>query len=112
MAMTAYSTISPRTSAFVVKELLSMHHGDISVQSEPGKGSCFTIQLLKGMAHYPADTEYILSDLQENAEATPIPEEQPLEENDADMQQMLIVEDNHELRAFIKQVFEGKFRLS
>ena len=106
-----HSSLSTGIGLALVKELISMHHGDISVQSEPGKGSCFTIQLLKGMAHYPADTEYILSDLQENAEATPIPEEQPLEENDTDMQQMLIVEDNHELRAFIKQVFEGKFRL-
>ncbi|WP_321518102.1 two-component regulator propeller domain-containing protein [uncultured Bacteroides sp.] len=108
-----HSSVSSGIGLSLVKELIAMHHGNISVQSEPGKGSTFTIELLKGTAHYPANTEFILSDLQENTQAMPIPEETTPEDNDTgtDMQQMLIVEDNHELRAFIRQIFEGKFRL-
>ena len=46
----------------LVKELIDMHHGTISIQSKPGEGSCFTIKLPKGKEHFDETVEFILSD--------------------------------------------------
>lgn len=96
----------------VAKELVEMHHGDITIDSESGKGSTFSVKLLKGRGHYPADTEYILTDWNESEEVMEATEEQTSEELcKTDMLRMLIVEDNQELRAFIKQIFQEKFHI-
>ncbi len=39
----------------LVQELVKLHHGDITVESEVGRGSSFTITLPLGRAHLPAD---------------------------------------------------------
>jgi len=39
----------------LVQELVQMHAGSISVQSEPGKGSTFTVRMPFGCAHLPAN---------------------------------------------------------
>jgi len=39
----------------LVQELVRLHHGDISVESEEGKGTTFTVRVPLGKAHLPAD---------------------------------------------------------
>lgn len=39
----------------MVKELVKLHNGTITVQSKPGKGSTFTITIPAGRQHLPAD---------------------------------------------------------
>lgn len=39
----------------MVKELVKLHHGNISVSSEPGKGSIFIVTIPTGKEHLPAD---------------------------------------------------------
>ncbi|SDC70669.1 Signal transduction histidine kinase [Belnapia rosea] len=39
----------------LVQELVSLHGGRISVESEPGRGSVFTVAIPAGQAHLPAD---------------------------------------------------------
>ena len=104
----------------LAKELTEMHQGRISVESKIGEGSAFTIILLKGKEHYPDNTEYIVGDLRDGNTIESInpsviipPEEEandiPGNENGL---RMLIVEDNQELRTFIKQVFQGKYHIT
>ena len=105
------------------KELINLHSGEIYVQSIPGKGSLFTIELPM--------TEPEIADVSLINEAIPSNENNYLirpefiskiEEVDCikqielarnkvkkDNSILLIVEDNSDLRAFIKNVFENDF---
>jgi signal transduction histidine kinase/DNA-binding response OmpR family regulator/ligand-binding sensor domain-containing protein len=105
----SYHTMSSGIGLSLAKELTEMHRGNITVNSEKGTGSTFTVTLLKGKTHYAADTEYIVGDLEPAEYKTEPPE--PDGSHDENALLMLIVEDNHELRSFIKQVFQGKFRM-
>jgi signal transduction histidine kinase/ligand-binding sensor domain-containing protein/DNA-binding response OmpR family regulator len=104
----SYNMMSSGIGLSLAKEFTEMHQGNIIVNSEKGTGSTFTITLRKGKMHYAADTEYIVDDLEpENNVELSVPDESC----DENALLMLIVEDNHELRSFIKQVFQGKFRM-
>ena len=105
-----HATLSSGIGLSVARELVEMHYGNISVESELGKGSTFTVRLLKGKTHYPPDTEYILSDWKEEVVVNSNPLNEPQEVDEADKPLMLIVEDNNELRAFIKQIFQDTYR--
>lgn len=96
----------------LAKELVEMHRGNISVESEVGKGSTFFVRLLKGMSHYPSSTEFMLEDLPSDtiSESPDLPVEAEAAKDHESRLLMLIVEDNKELRSFIKQVFETRFR--
>ncbi|WP_207221126.1 ATP-binding protein [Pseudoduganella lutea] len=39
----------------LVRDLVDLHHGEISVRSEPGAGTCFTVTLPLGRAHLPEE---------------------------------------------------------
>lgn len=39
----------------LVRELVKLHGGHIDIESQPGEGSAFTVTLLKGSAHLPAE---------------------------------------------------------
>lgn len=106
-----HTSLSSGIGLSVAKDLVEMHKGSIGLESEPGKGSVFSVKLLKGKAHYSADTEYILADLEECAATDSVAVEMQHKENTSDKLLMLVVEDNHELRTFIKQVFQHKFHL-
>lgn len=97
----------------VVKELLDMHHATIRVESKEGKGSCFTMEFLKGREHYPEGTEFILSDNMEveNTEEAKTVVERPDTEELANLPSLLVVEDNEELRSFLKLIFEKEFKI-
>ena len=102
----------------VTKELILLLHGEINVESEPGKGSCFTVTFPLGKEHLK-DTEYKLV----KPETTPMPEfaeEMTGEDEGSDREaarpvpdkkpvQILIVEDNPDLRTYIKEMFQKDY---
>jgi signal transduction histidine kinase/ligand-binding sensor domain-containing protein/DNA-binding response OmpR family regulator len=89
----------------ISKEFVKMHDGDILVESEPGDGSCFTIQLPVGVEdempeiitlpepvqHAPKTDEYILG-----ASKKPV---------------VLLIEDNADLRFYLKDNLKHDFNI-
>ncbi len=73
----------------LVKEYATMHQGEVTVQSEPGKGSAFSIYIptdLTPVGDIPLGTE-------NNLPPTP---------SDDSRKKVLIVEDNNEFRSYMK----------
>lgn len=104
----------------LVKELVDMHGGCISVQSEEGKGTSFEVRFKSGTAHFDETVTLIQAELENVSE--PITDSyRPLpNETDANHEEggtgnqplMLVVEDNAELLKFLTSVLSGKYRVA
>lgn len=102
----------------LVKELIDMHHGSISIRSKLGEGSCFSIRLQKGKEHFDETVEFILSDYVVS-DTSPVCTGNQFssltgneEENlNSEKETILIVEDNQELRFFIRTIFAQYFNV-
>ncbi len=110
----------------LVQELSQLHGGDVSVRSEYGKGTTFTVEIPLGASHLPADqiveqalsTEkgraaVELSDI-EMASATadaditlpPQVEDSVSKRASFESSQILVVDDNPDLRAYVLSVLQ------
>jgi signal transduction histidine kinase/AraC-like DNA-binding protein/ligand-binding sensor domain-containing protein len=92
----------------LVREFVTLLHGKISVHSTPGKGSDFIVEIPVGMSHL-AEDEYIIARIEnEPADTHPQGNAVQLQERYSVIQtgkgriKILIVEDNNDLRNFIK----------
>lgn len=94
----------------LTKELVDLHHGQITVHSQPNVGTCFTVYLPMGREHFAPDTEFIVSD---NLSSLPSEAAAPIEIPEAQdtSTTLLIVEDNEELRRFIHQIFATRYQI-
>lgn len=102
----------------LTKELLNLMNGDIEVESEPGKGSKFTIKL-PTIKQLPS--EEIKETITENLKREPYAPDQifnspadvkPANENDgSEIPIVLIVEDNPDMRSFIKKQLIKDYRI-
>lgn len=99
----------------LVKALVELHRGTISVESEENSFSRFTVTLKKGTAHFHDDelTEgaKILSMQNEPPTATSKSLERSECGDDAKQPKLLVVDDNDEIRAYIGSVFESSFQV-
>ena len=98
----------------LVKSLVEMHHGQIEVRSEVGKGSCFRICLPKGKDHF-SSSALVLTPVASMVELTP---PQSLEESAfsvfpspglKEKLSILLVEDDPEIRRYFAQHFRRDF---
>ena len=94
----------------LTKELVDLHHGQITVHSQPNVGTCFTIYLHTGREHFAPDTEFIVSDNLSDKRSEVKHSAAEIVTANSDMT-LLVVEDNDELRRFIRQIFASKYQV-
>ena len=101
----------------MVKEIVELHHGDIEVKTKSGEGSEFIVRLPFGRQHFE-DTQIVqsLEDTKRILPYRPSPDQYVQIEKESTLykarQKMLIVEDNQQIRAFIRSIFQSQFVIS
>ena len=106
----------------LARELIVLHGGDIELKSEPGLGSEFLIKLPIGTEHLGKDALYAPENLSkvENLEifADTLVEASPQSlrqngeaEKELDQPILLIVEDNADIRKYIRKHFSTEYRI-
>lgn len=104
----------------LVKELVDMHKATIAVDSKLGEGSCFKVSFLKGKEHFDATAEFLQDDnsvavatVEAVGEQVLLGGEGETEETDKGTARnvMLVVEDNSELRLFLRSIFAADFKV-
>lgn len=97
----------------LVKELVELHGAGINVESMPGNGTTFEIRFKLGVEHFGDDVDMILEDgVTGNLEKNQEPADEFDDNVREDTQMVLVVEDNDELRSFLKTVLGRKFRVA
>ncbi|GAA4279621.1 hybrid sensor histidine kinase/response regulator transcription factor [Gaetbulibacter aestuarii] len=119
-----YQTANTKTSNLIgtgiglalVKSIVDLHKGKIKVKSELNKGSKFIVKLPLEEAHF-TEKDFI-TDFKTAEDPVHYKVERVLEQDDeseiqADTfkKKLLIVEDNPEIRAFIKSVFNSNYQI-
>ncbi len=110
------------------KELVELHHGAISVQSEKGKGAVFTVRLPLGNRHFQPEEisadhlesdwlldeqKYFQSEVDDRgvgAATTGDEGGQAITAHD-EKPSLLVIEDNPEMRQFLRQRLEGGYEV-
>ena len=104
----------------LTKELVKLHYGEISVKSQPGMGTTFTVYLPGGKRHLRRDeiVEEILSEKDNEDTSDKYPELEQIEEKEMLKQQsdkskpiLLLVEDNSDLRAYIRGSLDKSYNV-
>jgi len=108
----------------LTKDLVLMHHGEVSVISKPGKGSTFIIRLPQGREHFsgeeikdfhyaaPEIQKYKKSDINMDLEELVL-SEKPVRESSGKRARptVLIVEDQSDLRSFIQDILTPDYEV-
>lgn len=101
------------------RQLVELHHGQLTVESEVNQGARFTILLSKGKAHFKPEEflqeDFKVASLAKKASVVvhsvgPTAVSKRTSINNPDFK-ILIVEDNEEVLAFIQSIFLGEYQV-
>lgn len=109
----------------IVKKIVEMHHGSVSVESVPGKGTTITISLLAGSHHFSPEEfkqngdDCVIMETGGKTEVDVMPDKAEEEtegmeydeNNEIGKPNILLVEDNEELCQVLKNVFQPAYTL-
>ncbi len=98
----------------ITKDLMDLHYGSIEVHSKIGEGTCFTLKLPLGSAHLLAEEIVTFSESEKKPEeeivnVQPIPVEQPQNKINDKRKSVLVVDDNEDIRALVKNGLQKKY---
>lgn len=98
----------------LTKGIIELHSGSIKVESEVNKGTTFYVRLKKGDAHFPGDVVRIEKKTEIFDYKATISDDD-IEKSRKDMgetkNKLLIVEDNDDLRTFLKEIFASMYEV-
>lgn len=103
----------------VAYDVMQLHHGAISVESQMGVGTCFTLRLPKGNAHFTAD------ELKSQPQPAPKPEEtvaaeppqpaeaatEPAKKQPQKQATVLVVDDNKDIRSLVAEALSPFYQI-
>ncbi len=98
----------------LVKEVVELHHGQVSAESKLGSGCCFSLIFKQGSNHFDSAEliePIILSHDEVNIDNTVAIEEQHTNHDLEDITTILVVDDNSELRDFISLRLSRNFQI-
>lgn len=95
----------------LVKEIVDLHKATVSVESEPNVGTTFSIRLKPGVDHFDNTVDIVINDGTKGtaAEATTNPADERHDNDTQEQPKLLIVEDNEQLREFLRSVLGKRF---
>jgi len=102
----------------LVRELASLHGGTVSVTSELGRGTTFTVSIPTGRAHIPADRIVATSSPTDAQSSFVLEASQWLEQPDTgatnvarQKERILVVDDNADMRTYIIRLLRGEWHV-
>ena len=101
----------------LIKELVELHKGEVKVESKVGKGTTFEVSFPLGKSHLSEDEIVTIGRPMEvsglEQPNRPKVEEAKVEqmENDIDLPMVLMIEDNEDLRTYIKDILRPHYHV-
>lgn len=97
----------------IVEDIVHLHHGIVSVESDEGKGSCFIVKLPLGQEHFKEEELISKFESSNSLEGYTVLEghESNEDDNQHHDEEIMIVEDNPDIRKFVKDILSTRFKV-